>query len=869
MRIRYSILLLLLFVPLMGFAQSWSELNEAGLRQYKQGEYREAEKLFLRAIKSAATGEENATSLSNLGNCQQELGDYPAAQQTLRLTVRLTNSLYPALHIERIDVLINLANAFLPAGQYDSCEYYIAKAEELLKENVYKKNQHYLDEIFKFYDASIYIKSTLASLADKKGQVTKAVQIMEQQRLDLMVMYPDEYRTLSVYIRTLNNLTNYYITAESYQQAKIVAHEHLGLLSSEKNNLSYLNALNSLGSIYRYLEQYDSAIISYNTAAHVLDTGAYQGTDLHIAVLNNVGELLLSFEDYPNAIASLQKSILLQENRAGQNPRVYQSSLLNLAETFYWSEDFQKAEQTYKKLTTALSDEILHNYTYLSDAEKISFFRSNVIVLDRFSVFAFELSGDLNLGKGVTYTSRGALNDFYNLLMDTKGIILHPGLRLKNSILSSSNAALKSNYQLWEDKKYAYANEARKENADKRSISMLSQEIETLEKWLRMNSAAFQKGFVTEKKTWQDVQRSLAPNEAAVEVVRMVDGIIYGALILTSETVNGPAVALIKSKGSQRLEKQFYKNYSNSIRFDFVDSTSYKTFWKPIQDVLNSNIPKGKKIDRVYFSSDGVFNKINLNTLYDPSRRTYLINQLEIVHVTNMKEVIPEKEKTARVEKTAVLFGRPQFYLPGKERKAILSDLPGTEKEVNQIDSLLRKNSWHTSLYKFEKASEAVVKTLRSPRVLHFATHGFVVQDSLRNDLADVMLNAGIVLAGAGTENSSDEDGILTAYEMMSVDLDNTQLVVLSACETGLGEYYSGEGVYGLQRAIRSAGSKATIMSLWKVDDAATQKLMTLFYHTWLQQKKDAREAFRSAQLELMKTYPQPRYWGAFVFGGK
>jgi CHAT domain-containing protein len=351
--------------------------------------------------------------------------------------------------------------------------------------------------------------------------------------------------------------------------------------------------------------------------------------------------------------------------------------------------------------------------------------------------------------------------------------------------------------------------------------------------------------------------------------VRLAGGIIYGALILTHETVDGPAVSLIKSTASQRLEKQFYKNYSNSIRFDFADSTSYNTFWKPIHEVLNKNSAKGKKIDRVYFSSDGVYNKINLNTLYDPSTHKYLIDQLEIVQVTNMKEVLQDKSKTKGVEKTAVLFGRPQFYLPGKERKTILSDLPGTEKEVDQIDSLLRKKGWKTRLYKFEKANEGVVKTLQSPTVLHFATHGFVVQDSLRNDLADVMLNAGIVLAGAGTENSSDEDGILSAYEMMSVDLDNTQLVVLSACETGLGEYYNGEGVYGLQRAIRSAGSKATIMSLWKVDDAATQKLMTIFYTTWLQQKKDAREAFRTAQLELIKTYPQPRYWGAFVFGGK
>jgi tetratricopeptide (TPR) repeat protein len=321
---KYLIFLLLLLCPIMGLAQSWAELNNAGMLQYKQGEYREAENLFTLAIKSAATGEEHVTSLSSLGYCQQALGDYPAAQQSFRQCVRLANRFYPPLHIERIEVLTNLANAFLPSGQYDSCEYYMLKAEELLTENVYGKNNHYLENIFSFYNASITIQSTIASLASKKGQFTKAGQIMEQLRLDIRAIYPDEYRSLPAYIRTLNNLTTYYISAEAYQRAKLVAHEQLDLLAQEKNSLPYLDALNNLGSIYRNLEQYDSAILIYTTALLVLDTGAYHGTDLHIAVLTNMGDLLFSQEDYPNAIAALQKSISLQENRAGQNPRVYQ-----------------------------------------------------------------------------------------------------------------------------------------------------------------------------------------------------------------------------------------------------------------------------------------------------------------------------------------------------------------------------------------------------------------------------------------------------------------------------------------------------------------------------------------------------------------
>jgi CHAT domain-containing protein len=173
-------------------------------------------------------------------------------------------------------------------------------------------------------------------------------------------------------------------------------------------------------------------------------------------------------------------------------------------------------------------------------------------------------------------------------------------------------------------------------------------------------------------------------------------------------------------------------------------------------------------------------------------------------------------------------------------------------------------------------ASEKNLKEAKSPRVLHIATHGFFLPETENTEekvfgieagklKENPMLRSGLMLAGAEKViEGSGEDGILTAYEAMNLSLENTEIVVMSACETGLGDVKNGEGVYGLQRAFKVAGANAIIMSLWKVNDDATQELMTLFYKYYAV-SGNKQDAFKKAQLELKTKFKDPYYWGAFV----
>ena len=348
----------------------------------------------------------------------------------------------------------------------------------------------------------------------------------------------------------------------------------------------------------------------------------------------------------------------------------------------------------------------------------------------------------------------------------------------------------------------------------------------------------------------------------------------------------------------------------------------YQAFWKPLEPALGS-------ARKVYVSTDGVLNQVALGVVPDNAGQL-LMEKYDLRIVSSAKDVL--REKRAVAGNTAVVMGNPLFDLDeAQQRLAVralqkteqtektekaaaaepvampsagqrsrdlrsgkLNPLPGTQKEAETVSKLLKEQHWDVGLYTQEKALEERVKGVQSPRVLHLATHGFFESDQERKQkdlregrgeerasgLEDPMLRSGLYLTGAnrtleGRKTPADmDDGVLTAYEATQLNLQGTELVVLSACETGLGESQNGEGVFGLRRALQEAGAESVLMSMWSVPDQETQELMTLFYQKWIG-GKDKHEALREAQSELRATVKArygrdlAYYWGAFVLVGR
>ena len=342
-------------------------------------------------------------------------------------------------------------------------------------------------------------------------------------------------------------------------------------------------------------------------------------------------------------------------------------------------------------------------------------------------------------------------------------------------------------------------------------------------------------------------------------------------------------------------------------------SKLYNGFWYKIIDLLYAN-QKGdiiSDISKIYFSPEGVYSQINPNVLYDSSSDNFLIDKYDIFYVDDIEDFIHHKENIKIHEPSetlnAVVIGNPTFLLDKNElklsskqyksralndnelnsfqRNLYLSNLPGTMTEINQISKILKSNNWNVDLISGIDATESMIKSLNSPKLLHIATHGFFLKDqdlyantniiSAENKEAvmNPMTRSGLIFSGAqNTINGqllANDNGWLNSYEASLLNLKGTELVVLSACDTGMGDVQNGKGVFGLQRAIRMAGAESLIMSMWKVDDEATQNLMTYFYEFWIDKKYSKREAFKKAQFKIREIYKHPYYWGAFLLIGE
>jgi CHAT domain-containing protein len=493
----------------------------------------------------------------------------------------------------------------------------------------------------------------------------------------------------------------------------------------------------------------------------------------------------------------------------------------------------------------------------------------------------------------------------YNNLLFTKSISLKGTQRRKEAFLNANDPAINKLYDHWIEKKQQLIRQYLKTDdpggidtvnkINAAELKKLQSEVNQLENELTIKAKDFKKYLKIIPPDWKSVQAHLKDGEAAIEMIRFdwrnqlyyTDTSYYAAYIITKNSVSPDVVYL--TDAAKDLDDKYYKLYKNSIKFKTTDNESYNHFWKRISEKL-VQVSGDKRITKVYFSPDGIYHLINISTLKNPATNEYLLDELDIQYTTSGAELISSPAKDI---KTATLMGRPAYRMENASatalangetrsyvrsfRDANIPDLPGTEEEVLSIKKEMDLQKIKVNTWLKADATEDKLYKLHSPGILHIATHGYwspageSATDGYR--VFNAMANSGLLLSGVINYYSSNVypdtyDGILTAYEAQNLDLENTSLVILSACETSLGAMDAGEGIYGLQRAFRTAGARSIMTSLWKVDDKATKDFMITFYQHYLA-NNDKAAAFAAAQKAIRTKYIYPYFWGAFVMMGE
>ncbi|MCZ6899277.1 MAG: CHAT domain-containing protein [Bacteroidetes bacterium] len=882
-------------------------LNNYGSLYEVTGNYRKAQELYAQSmeIRQSAVGPNHpdyAASLNNLGKIYAKTGDFKKAESYYNQALDIYKNSSNIDQSDYANALDNLGALYEIIGDYGRAERTLLQAMEVRKSFTGRKKTAYAKSL-----------NNLGTLYRKLGNFKNAESYFKQSR----EIYQEVLGTNNPdYATATNNLANLFKVVGKLDEAEPLYQEaaDIYLATYGEFHPRYATALNNLASLYRRKGRFEEAKKLYQKTIEIDKRILGENHPMYATSLNNLAILHSASGNFSEAEPLYQQALGIRRESLGVYHPQYAKSLNNLG-LFYLSQDRVKESEPYfsEAIKVQLA-QIKSLFPSLSEKEKEIFYNTIRQDQERFNTIALLRKNE----------NPSIIGEMYNNQLATKAILFNATNKMRKNILSSGDQELIIKFNQWRKLKGDLAQyyQLGKIELQKKNINLeeLESQANTLEKELSLKSEQFAKETDKKSYTWLDIQKELVPGEAAVELIRFRefatrksgdsgqsknivnfgfhDKVYYAALIVTPQTSGNPQLVLLEN--GTELEGKFLANYKNSLRFRVEDIYSYDQYWAKIRE----NIPTTKK---VYFSPDGIYNRINLNVLYHTTTGRYVIDEVDIELLTNTKELL-DKTVSENQDNQAVMFGNPDYLIDEQTRKKVVRnadynpsghpdldynkmkntlkyfvDLPGAQQEILEINKITGQNQWHNQTYLGYQALEETIKSIRNPKVLHIATHGFFSENLTAAEgefgvsSSNPLFRSGLMMAGSGKtvydreigrQTSLEvEDGILTAYEAMNLYLDETDLVVLSACDTGLGEIRNGEGIYGLERAFKVAGAKAIIMSLVKVEDQATKELMTTFYKEWVR-IGNKRKAFRNAQLIYREKDPDPYNWGAFVMVG-
>jgi len=837
-------------------AQRCRESLDIAEKLYELKQFKEAETTFLYAKskyeQESLTDNINYSKvLADLGLVYATMGRFENAEKYTKAAFEKREETLGRKSKAMASSLNNYAVLYQNTGRYSESEKTFEEAIQVINSTLGPKS---LENAIALNNQSI--------LFAKIGRYEQAI---EKLKNAISILGALDKRNIRNQVGFQSNLALVYQQTGNYSESEAIYLKLEKALGS--NNPYYAGVLNNLALLYIQMNKLDKVQGYFNQSAAVYKSKFGAQSPNYAKVLNDQGNFLRMQERFAESEIKLNEALAIRNATLDENHPDLVRTQENLGILYWKKGDVEKANAHLLLALNKSLDFVNRYFPPMSEAEKTKYWD---ILQPRFQRY-------FNYCIDISKTNSEVLKEMYNFQMATKALLLSSTNKIKQAILKSGNNELIKEYTEWLDKKETLARyySMSKEDLQKEKIDLAASEREAnqLERSLSEKSKEFSQGYSNEPIGFEKIASLLTETEAVIEVIRIqnfdkdfTDDSKYAALIITKGSLLPKMVVLENGK---QLETRYAKFYKNAIQQKANDDYSYDQYWAQLEPLL-----AGKKT--IYLSPDGVYNQLNVNT-FKKKDSEYVLNRYDVVVIGNSKDLISIKNRKILIaKKDAFILGFPDYA-------GAAVPLPGTKVETESINKILMTTGYKTSLKLAKDASERNLKLVKGPQLMHIATHGYFLADAdlqggdalgveAENAKNNPLLRSGLILAGATKDDkdvdlSSNDNGILTAYEAMNLNLEGTDLIVLSACETGLGDVKAGEGVYGLQRAFLVAGANAMIMSLWKVDDAATQQLMTNFYTNWAKGGSKVK-AFKQAQQQLALKYKEPYYWGAFVMMG-
>ena len=870
-------------------------LNQIGLYWWKLGHYAKAESLNDRVLKirESALGPVDlsvAVTLNNLANIKMSVGNYAAAKPLYKRVLDIRERLLGQDDKAIAKSLEELAEVYVREGDFAISQSLLERGIDISKKNFGLENHRTSDALTRLADS--YLES--GDYAKAKSLYEQTLEILEKiDQAGAAAIGHALYK-----LGSFNHRIGDDAQAESFYRRAIEIWEDDKRLGWHYPDIA--PALEELGEIYRIRGDYDRAKEVFLRALSIFEKNSGSNHPDVARVLNHLAKIYSDESDYRAAAPLYHRALTISEKNGGRDNPFVAEILSNLFKLSLATGDIGSAIEFQSRAIPIVERNTELNLATGSERWKLSYLSSLSDSTDRTISLHLRFAPNNQVARTLAALSviqrKGRVQDAMSESLAGLRRRFNPQDQILLDQLSATTAQLA--------RLVLSGPEDMNLDEHRESIKALEKQKEKIEEEISRSS----KGSYERPKplSLETVRSVISDNAALVELTvyhpfdpNAAGGKAYGSPRYVAYIIRHQGEVQSQDLGSvseiDELVGALRKGLLDPSRKDVRQllRTVDEKVMEPVRALVGDST-------QLLISPDGALNLVPFAALVDEQNR-YLIENYSIVYLTSGRDLL--RMQVSRDDRSRPLVvANPSFGKPVTDKRTSMSKsqmrrrsviaarsltdvyfapLGGTMQEARSIQTLFPK----VGLLTEAQATEVALKRVAAPGILHIATHGFFLQDEkppqaissevltrgikVNSKIENPLLRSGLALAGANLRPTQSEDGLLTALEASGLDLWGTKLVVLSACDTGVGEVRNGEGVYGLRRAFSLAGAESLVMSLWPISDYATRKLMGEYYKN-LKLGLGRGEALRQVQLTMLKQSGNlhPFYWANFIQAG-